>query len=156
MKKLIYLLVIICLVLIGFIINEVNDVTQGKTDWEIEIVREHDCDLQQTSCFFSYEGKQREIKILERPVLVNTKHTIQLTIPDTEVEEVWIDFKGVEIDMGYNRLKLKSKGTIFEGKLYLPSCTLEVMTWKAMVILKNGDKMLGHVYKFKTVKNNEN
>ena len=156
MKKIAYILFVICFIFIGLIAKEVLDVTDGRKDWNIKLVEEYPCDLQSSECEFSYKNKKSLIKILDPPILVNKTHIVQVDIKAERDEEIWIDFKGIELDMGYNRVRLRRSGEFFEGKVYLPSCTLKVMTWKAMLIIKTGDKMQGHVYKFKTVKNYEN
>lgn len=156
MKKLIAVLVIICCVLAYFIAKEVMDVTDIKKGWNITILLESPCDLQQGPCEFEFENQKYTLKVANFPIVINKKQPITLEGNFENIQDVWVDFKGIEIDMGYNRLQLKAQQTQLAGDMYLPSCELEVMTWRAMVILKRHDKLYGFVYKFKTDKNHEN
>lgn len=152
MKKIAYTLLFVCLVFAALIGKEVFDITDKGSHWDIKLVGRHTCDLQSSKCEFLYKGKLGHFKALETPIIINKTNIVQVELENISDEEIWIDIKGIELDMGYNRVRLKRKGSLFEGKIYLPSCSLKVMTWEVMLIIKSGDKRLGHVYKLKTVK----
>ena len=153
MKKVIYLLVLSCLVLMVLVGIEAYKVTKGAPDWDIDLLSEHGCNLQKEKCSFLYKGKSFDIIVVDKPILINKKHSIEIRGQFDGIDEVWIDFKGLEIDMGHNRVKLNREGMKYKGQIYLPSCSLNIMTWKAIVLMKSGDKRFGFRYKFQTVKN---
>ena len=83
---------------------------------------------------------------------MNQKQELVVT-SEKRVIEGWVDFLGMEMDMGFNRPKLKpnQNGTM-EGIGVLPTCTQQQMTWQATIILKGLEKYYGAPFKFITVK----
>ncbi|MFA5628067.1 MAG: hypothetical protein WCX90_09230 [Thiohalomonadaceae bacterium] len=110
------------------------------------------CDLQQGSCLVSMDGLGSfTVTITPRPIpLVETLNFIVETdVPD--LHQVEIDFSGVDMNMGYNRFKLKSRGNgRYTGEGMLPVCVRNRMTWEAKVMLYRTDAVYVAPFNFDT------
>lgn len=60
-----------------------------------------------------------------------------------------VDFSGVSMNMGYNRIELRklSRGR-FSGQATLPACITGRMTWQAMVVAEHGKMRVAAPFRF--------
>jgi hypothetical protein len=91
-----------------------------------------DCDLNATACTFTPAGGQAAtIEFTPRPLPLMQPIRIALTgVPG--IDQATIDFDGVAMDMGFNRVTLvrDSTGTL-HGTALLPVCATGAMRWRA-------------------------
>ena len=70
-----------------------------------------------------------------------------------EVDTVEVDFRGLGMNMGYNRPRLEKKTDgIFSGTGVLSTCILKRMPWEAMVLATTGEGVMAAPFRFETVR----
>lgn len=76
---------------------------------------------------------------------------LQVEISGLTPGEVAVDFAGVDMDMGYNRVTLSKVGPHrYEGQGMLPVCARARMTWEARVLIRDPDGLLAVPFHFQT------
>ena len=110
------------------------------------------CDLRAGACALGLPGGGRvslEIQPVGIPVV--TPLTLTVEIADREVTGVAVDFAGIDMDMGYNRVSLTPEGAgAYTGGGMLPICVRERMTWEARVLLDTPAGLLAAPFRFET------
>lgn len=67
------------------------------------------------------------------------------------IRYVAVDFRGVDMDMGYNRFLMKSVGNgEYQGGGMLPVCVRTHMRWEARVLIQRADDIVSAPYRFET------
>ena len=111
------------------------------------------CDLQQGPCTAVIDGvgsvtldiAPRPIPLVE-PLVI----TVASTVPGVRSAEV--DFSGVDMNMGYNRFRLKAVADgSYEGDGMLPVCVRNRMTWEGKVILVTESMQYVAPFRFDTI-----
>lgn len=152
MKKIVLIVVFIVLsVLIYLVGKEVLYITQNSRNISVD-VESMDCDLNTDRCQFSYKGSLYNLSFNQAPLINNTTTKMTIKGEIDKLPTMWLDFKGVEVDMGFNRQKEKKRDETIEFEFYLPSCSLRMMTWKATLFYEVDEKYQGYRYEFQTVK----
>ncbi len=112
-----------------------------------------ECDLRAGPCngIFADGGKVSfSISPAEIPVVRPLQFEVRLESLD--VRDVEVDFQGVDMNMGYNRAKLKQVGEgRFSGTGILPVCVRYAMEWEARVLLQTDRGLLAAPFRFITV-----
>ena len=110
------------------------------------------CDLQQTDCELVFpNGGRVSLSITPRPIQGLKPLQIQVQTEGIEAQAVEVDFRGLGMNMGYNRPQLKRESaTQYAGMGVLSVCILERMTWEATVLLKTADGVLAAPFQFDT------
>ncbi len=70
-------------------------------------------------------------------------------------ERVELDFAGLDMDMGYNRVELSPAPEdlgVYTGRGMLPVCVRDRMTWEARVLLHQSDGALAAPFRFETTR----
>ena len=99
------------------------------------------CDLQRGPCqsVFPHGGKV-SLSIEPRPIQALKSLHIRVQTDGIEAQSVMVDFRGVNMDMGYNRPQLKQVAAgQYAGTWVLASCGLERMVWEATVIIETAN-----------------
>lgn len=152
MKKV--LIVVFLLILAGLIYlvgKEVFYITQNTRNISVN-VENMNCDFNSESCEFNYQNRVYKLSFDRSPLINNVTTKMTITGEIDKLPPMWLDFKGVEVDMGFNRQKEKSRSDQIEFEFYLPSCSLKTMTWKATLFYQAEDNYQGYRYEFQTVK----
>jgi len=105
-------------------------------------VRLADCDLNNGPCVVTLDGDRRvEFSIAPRPVPVMQPLRLRLATQGFAAPlNAQVDFVGVDMDMGFNRVDLKpaADGTL-GGEASLPVCVTGTMDWQAELLLRRPD-----------------
>ena len=92
-----------------------------------------DCDLRSGLCAFTLDGQLLQFRIEPKDIQVLKPLEISLKFPENAAkfpESVSVEFEGVNMDMGFNRIFLEPQGeNLFKGNGMLPACTSETMFW---------------------------
>jgi hypothetical protein len=64
-----------------------------------------------------------------------------------------VDFSGVDMDMGFNRVRLEPVGKgSYSANGMLPVCVRDAMEWEAKVLLRSQEGLSSVAYRFITVR----
>ncbi len=100
-----------------------------------------DCNLQKTPCEANFsENVKITFSLSPRPIKPLVPLNIDVSIEKLEIENVHVQFEGIDMYMGYYRpeLSIRNKDNNkvnYEGNATLSVCTLDEMPWQANVIL---------------------
>ena len=76
-----------------------------------------------------------------------------MSVDGVAVSNVEVDLTGMDMDMGYNRPKLKAQGNNqFLGKAIIPVCVRAKMDWEAKVLLQTDRGLIMAPFQFHTLK----
>ena len=117
-----------------------------------EAVLNGPCDLRGGSCtaVFPDHGKVR-FSIKPREIPLTRPLRLEVFLEDIRPQGVEVDFSGVGMSMGYNRVRLQSVGAgRFQGQGMLPICVRDRMTWEAKVLLQTSHGYLVAPFRFET------
>lgn len=150
MKKAIYIVSFLILALTSLIIYEAMNVNTVES-FNITMRPTKACDMHTEDCIFKVPKLGKAIvKISPRPIQLNKSLKLEVKTDFSDDVEVWIDFLGLDMEMGFNRTKLKFKDNKYQADGYLPTCTEKKMRWKATVLIKKNDITYGYEYRFGT------
>lgn len=112
------------------------------------------CDLRQHPCTATFaDGGWVELAIT--PAGIPLVHPLQLEVRLAHMgqpDRVELDFRGVDMAMGYNRVLLApgAHPEHFVGTGRLPVCVRERMLWEARVLLYSGERTRAAAFRFET------
>ena len=112
------------------------------------------CDLRASACNVRFaSGGQVTLDIRPRgiPVAQPLKIDVQLQGIPTPLR-VELDLSGLDMDMGYNRIALKSTDAQgrFAGAGMLPVCVRDQMSWEARVLIYLPDAIIAAPFRIET------
>ncbi len=112
------------------------------------------CDLQKKACRRSLPGGGEMVfEIQPRPIPLVTPLKLRVEVKGVPVRRVEVDFTGLNMNMGYNRPRLKEVAPgRFEAEGYLPVCIRQRMEWQAKVLLYLPGKVVAVPYRFDTIR----
>lgn len=95
------------------------------------------CDLHAGPCSSDIPGGGRiELSIEPRPIPLLRPLRLVVKTQGLDARQVEVDFTGVDMNMGFNRPKLKEEGDQqFSGETVLPVCITGRMAWQAAVVV---------------------
>lgn len=95
------------------------------------------CNLQAGPCASTIPGGGRiELSLAPRPIPLLRPLSIEVKVESLDARAVEVDFAGVDMNMGFNRPKLKSQGNgRYAGEATLPVCITGRMAWQASVMV---------------------
>ncbi len=111
------------------------------------------CDLQQGSCTAVIDGVGSvTLNIAPRPIPLVEPLVITVEATVSGVRSAEVDFSGVDMNMGYNRFRLKAVADgRYEGDGMLPVCVRNRMTWEGKVILVTESMQYVAPFRFDTI-----
>ncbi|MES9990318.1 MAG: hypothetical protein ABW098_00075 [Candidatus Thiodiazotropha sp.] len=112
------------------------------------------CDLRTGPCTTRLEnGASVTFSILPREIPVVAPLALQVNLEAISATAIEVDFSGVEMNMGFNRVKLSHQEEgIFGGKAMLPVCVWDAMEWEARVLIETKQGLIAVPYRFITVR----
>ena len=111
------------------------------------------CDLRLGPCMASFPKGGLSLEILPRSIPVMAPLNLRVQLRDLEPSSVEVDFAGVDMNMGFNRVHLEAAGEGgFEGQGMLPTCVRERMAWEAKVLVQTPAGLLAAPFRFETVR----
>jgi len=111
-----------------------------------------DCDLRAGPCSVAFEdGSEVALSIEPRAIPLVKPLRLTVTLRGLEPDGVEIDFAGVDMNMGYNRIRLEPDGEgDYVGQGILPVCVRDRMAWEAQVLLATDAGYLVAPFRFDT------
>lgn len=102
-----------------------------------------DCQLQAGPCSARLPGGgQVRLALAPLPAKVMIPLTLDLAL-DAAASAVWVDFVGLNMDMGFNRAELAPADRgLWQGQVILPVCSAAEMRWEARVFIAGKDGLL--------------
>jgi hypothetical protein len=112
------------------------------------------CDLRSAPCISKLpDGSRVSFSIEPRAIPVVKPLRLVVEAEGLEAGRVEIDFRGVDMNMGFNRPSLeKQENGVFSGKGMLPVCVRDEMEWEARVLLHTPRGLIAVPYRFWTYK----
>jgi hypothetical protein len=112
------------------------------------------CDLRAGPCVSALPGGgQVSFGIEPRSIPVVRPLQYEVHVEGLDVQQVEVDFSGVDMNMGFNRSLLEDRQNgLFTGKGMLPVCVRDAMEWEARVLLHTEKGLVSAPYRFITVK----
>lgn len=112
------------------------------------------CDLRAGPCVSPLAtGGSVSFSVEPRSIPVMKPLKLQVQVVGLDVREVSVDFSGVDMNMGYNRARLKAQNdNAYQGEGMLPVCVRDAMEWEAQVLIQTNDGLISAPYRFITVK----
>ena len=113
-----------------------------------------ECDLRSGPCIGKF-ADGTEVSFSIEPKTIPLVKTLQLKaeVNGVSVQSAEVDFIGLNMDMGFNRSKLKSEGEgRFSGTGVLPVCIMTVMEWEARVLLQTDQGLIAAPFRFNTTR----
>lgn len=112
-----------------------------------------DCDLRQGGGCTAVlpDGGKVQLAIEPRDIPVLKPLTLIVRTQGVHLTRVEVDFAGVDMNMGYNRVELSqdSEG-LWQGQATLPVCIRKRMRWEAKVLLQTEVGLLAAPFQFDT------
>lgn len=110
------------------------------------------CDLNQGACSVRLPGKGvLQVEIAPRPIPVLKPLQIQARLGGLAATGVQVDFSGVEMDMGFNQIRLKPTAPgQFAGQGNLPICVTGAMNWQVSFLIEAPGGTLAVPFRFTT------
>jgi len=112
------------------------------------------CDLQRGPCQSVFpNGGKVVLSIEPRPIQALKRLQIRVQTQGLDAQSVQVDFRGVNMNMGYNRPQLKKvTAGQFTGTWVLASCGLERMIWEATVLVETPSQKMAAPFPLETAR----
>ncbi len=112
------------------------------------------CDIQQGPCQSVFpDGSRISLSIGPRPIQALKPLEIRVTTQGLNAQEVEVDFRGLGMDMGYNRPRLQGDAERqYSGSGMLAICVMERMPWEATVLVTTDDGVMAAPFRFETIR----
>lgn len=98
-----------------------------------------DCEPFNGVCLGRDQSRSVEVRLPSSEVKSLQSFPVRVTLVGFDAREVTVEFQGVDMYMGFNRITLKRQtdGT-FSGAAELVACVTGRMQWRADVVVKDG------------------
>jgi hypothetical protein len=112
------------------------------------------CDLRKGPCSVWFpEGGEVALAISPRGIPVVQPLQVTVDLKRINARKVTVDFAGVDMDMGYNRVALQQvRPGRYTGNAMLPVCVRRRMRWEAKVLVQSPGGYLVGPFRFDTVR----
>lgn len=138
--------------IVGFAIYEAQPLLNPKPALSIPL--DPGCDLRSGPCRALVPGGgELSFEILPRTIPVLAPLSLRVVAEGLESHGVEVDFAGVDMNMGFNRVPLKAVGGgLYEGEGLLPICVRNRMAWEAMVLVQTPSGLIAAPFRFETTR----
>lgn len=112
------------------------------------------CDLQRAACTTRFpDGSTVRFQIKPRPIVILSPLQLDVAIEGFDAGVVEVDFAGVEMNMGFNRVALTvTENGDYRGQAMLPICARTRMLWEARVLIHTPNGLLAAPFQFETTR----
>ena len=110
------------------------------------------CDLHRGPCQSVFpNGAKVSLSIEPRPIRALKPLQIRVQTEGIDAQSVAVVFRGVDMNMGYNRPQLKAVAAgQYAGTWVLASCGLEHMVWEATVLIETAKHKMAAPFRLET------
>lgn len=110
------------------------------------------CDLRSGPCRARFpDGGELTFEIMPRVIPVLVPLQVRVEAEGLEARGMEVDFAGVDMNMGFNRIALTATGKgRYEGEGMLPTCVRNRMLWEAKVLVKTPSGLIAAPFRFET------
>lgn len=114
------------------------------------------CDVQQQRCVATFlDGTEVTLSLSPAPVEPIKPFDIQVSSTRPNILAVKVDFRGINVGMGYYRPKLGLVSeSDYKSEGILSACAVDKMVWEATVILETADGIFAAPFQFTAVGKN--
>jgi hypothetical protein len=139
---------ILALILVGMVGYKLSPLLLPKAD--VYLQPEPGCDLHQASCTTALPaGGRLRFSLTPRPIPVTRALEVTVEFEGARADKVAVDFAGVDMSMGYNRIALQAVDTQRHvGQTTLPVCVTGRMLWQATVLIETGRTRIAVPFRF--------
>lgn len=108
------------------------------------------CDLNRQACAVEVPGGGRiELTIAPHPIPVIKPLQATVTFTGLAPDKVELDFAGVVMDMGFNRMTLTPAGEgRYVGETTIPVCVTGRMLWRATLVVESARRRIAVPFQF--------
>ncbi len=108
------------------------------------------CDLNQQACHADMPGGGHiELALAPHPIPVVKPLQVTATIVGAAPDKVELDFQGVVMNMGFNRVTLAPAGDgRYTGEATIPVCVTGRMLWRATVVVETASQRIAVPFLF--------
>jgi len=108
------------------------------------------CDLNRQACAVELPGGGRiELALAPQPIPVVKPLQVAATFTGLAPNRVEIDFQGVTMNMGYNRVMLAADGSgRYGGEATIPVCVTGRMQWRATLMVETASQRIAVPFLF--------
>ncbi len=147
-KILIDLIALLCISLIVVVGYKLSPLLLPKAD--VTIRPDPVCDLQHDTCTVSLpSGGTVEIAMGTQPIPLMRPFRINVTTRNFSPSRMEMDFAGLEMNMGFNRIELaRIDDAHHVGEASLPVCISGRMAWQATLLIETGGERIAIPYRF--------
>ena len=112
------------------------------------------CDIQTGPCEALFpDGSRVSLSISPRPIQALKPLEIQVTTRGMDAQAVEVDFRGLGMNMGYNRPRLQKEADgQYSGSGMLAICVMERMAWEATVLARTDEGVMAAPFRFDTLR----
>lgn len=110
------------------------------------------CDLRRGPCIAHFPGGgELTFEILPGAIPVLAPLELRVEVQGLEARGVEVDFAGVDMNMGFNRVSLTAVGDgRYAGGGMLPTCVRDRMAWEAKVLVEGPKGLVAAPFRFET------
>lgn len=146
--SLVDLAIILALALVAVVGYKYSPLLLAKAD--LTVMPAAACDLQQQACHADLPGGGRvELSLTPRPIPVVKPLQVSVVLTGLSTTTLEIDFAGVDMNMGYNRVSLVAAGDgRYAASAMLPVCVTGRMAWRATLVLDSGQQRIAVPFLF--------
>ncbi len=113
------------------------------------------CDLRKGNCLSELSGGGKaELGLLPRTIPAMQPLDVEVRLEGIDAKRVELDFSGVDMNMGFNRIPLEEEGAgQYAGVARLAPCIRSRMEWEARLLITTNRGVIAVPYRFVSVKN---
>ena len=112
------------------------------------------CNLRSAPCVARFsDGAQVRFEIRPREIPTAEPLALEVEATGIRVDGVEVDFVGVDMYMGFNRVGLTEQGPgRYQGQGMIPVCVRQRMTWEARVLIQTPRGLLAAPFRFESLR----
>ena len=132
-KALLNTVIVLSLAILGVIGYKVSPLILPAADTRLPPVL---CSPSESLCTTNLPGGARvSFALMPHPIRPLQTLDVSVRTEALKPDMIEVDFDGVDMKMGYNRIRLNGMNGVFSGQLMLPVCVSGSMRWAATVII---------------------
>lgn len=125
------------------------DFYRDRQEAHVDFIAPKPCEVGREICVAERQGQRLVFTINAEVIQSYTPLDIAVWLEGFDADRVTVDFQGVDMFMGINRLELQPQPDgSYSGSWELPGHGTYEMVWRAKVFVYQGDKVMGSWFDF--------